>query len=192
MSNLVDYCKHNRKKQLMRIGYWAGYFLILVFFLTYLFPLIWLFLTGFKPNIDAFAIPPAWTFTPTLQHFSELFRDVGSIRGTHFFKYLNNSIIVTGVSTFLSMAIACYAGYALARIRPRGSNLIGLLILGVRLFPPVSLLVPLFVIFHRMGLLDTRLSLILPYTALNIPLATWMMRGFYMNLPKSLRRCSIY
>lgn len=176
-----------KRKQLTKLGRWIGFAVVLAFFIAYLFPVIWLFLAGFKSQLDAFAIPPAWIFSPTLEHFKEIFKGSGS---SEFFSHLLNSFIVTAVTTAISMAVACYAGYSLARIRPRGSGVIGLIILGARLFPPVSLLVPLFVIFQRLGILDTRLALILPYTALNIPLATMMMRGFYLDLPKDLEEAA--
>jgi|LSQX01.2.fsa_nt_gb multiple sugar transport system permease protein len=174
-----------RRRQMVKIRNWIGFVIVLAFFIAYLLPVFWLFLAGFKSRLDAFAVPPKWFFTPTLEHFRGIFTKAGSGSST-FFSHLLNSVIVTVATTLISVGVACYAGYALARIRPRGSEAIGLAILGARLFPPVSLLVPLFVIFQKLGILDTRLALILPYTALNIPLATMMMRGFFQELPKDL------
>lgn len=107
------------------------------------------------------------------------------------YQYFLNSVVVTSVSTVASVVLAAFAAYALARLRPKGHRLLGLLILSVRMLPPIALVVPLFLIASRLQLLDTRLALILPYIALNVPLATWMLQGFFLDLPRELEESAL-
>jgi multiple sugar transport system permease protein len=144
-------------------------------------------MTSFKPRLLVLTRPPTFVFPPTLENYELLFVErAGTLRQVPFHRYFVNSIVVTLATTVFSVGFACLAAYSLARLRPRGAQQISLLILGVRMLPPIVLVVPIFILYTRFGLLDTRLGLILPYTALNIPLATWMLQSFFLDLPKEL------
>lgn len=152
-----------------------------------LFPLAWIFITSLKLPIDTIAIPPKFIFKITFENYIDLFYD----SKIPFLKYFSNSAIITVSSTLTSIVIACLAGYSLARLRPKGSNNISMAILGARMLPPIVLVVPLYLIIGNMGMLDTKIALIVPYTALNIPLATWMMRSYFLDLPVQLEEAAL-
>lgn len=150
------------------------------------FPLFWIMLVSLKPAQLTISWPPRLFFPPTLDNFREL---LASER-IPFRAYFVNSLVIAGTSTLLSISVASLAGYGLARLKPRGHAGLSMLILGARMLPPISLVVPLYLITSGLRLLDTRIALIVPYIALNIPLATWMMRSYFLDLPKDLEEAA--
>lgn len=165
----------------------AGYAVLTVTVAIAVTPILWLVLTSLKAPADLIARPPKVLFWPTLDNYREIF----GTRQIPVHRYFVNSVVVTLVSTVVSVALAALAAYGLGRLRPRGHRFLSLLILAVRMLPPVALVAPMFLIASRLGLLDTRLALILPYIALNIPLATWMLQGFFMDLPRELEEAAL-
>lgn len=180
---------HQLSRLALRAALFAGVAILVVFAVA---PLLWILMTSFKRDVDAFAYPPLFFFKPTLQHYVTLFTTgLNSETQASMLRSFWNSLIVTVVSTSLSLAIACSAGYSLARLRPKGAGLLTVFILGVRMLPPIVLVAPMFQIMHRLDLMDTLLALIIPYTALNIPLATWMMYSFFLDLPRQLEEAAL-
>ena len=165
---------------------WA-YVALVALLLVAVFPILWLVLTSLMPSNLIMRSTPTLVFTPTFEHFAAIF---GTGRGA-ITTYLVNSVIVTLVSTVCAVALAIFAAYGIARVRPRGHEKLSLLILTSRMLPPVGLVVPMYLIARNTGLLDTHLALILPYIAINIPLATWMLQGFFMDLPKELEEAAM-
>lgn len=170
-------------KQRRQLGRYMAYVILGVMALIILIPMTWILMASFKPN-SAFVGPPVFVFEPTTEHYRAMLRD-GS-----FLLYATNSIIVTIVSTVVSVVLAALGAYGLARIRPPGHQGLGLAIVTMRMLPPIALVVPLFMVAIRLGVQDTRLALILPYIALSIPLATWMLQGFFMDLPRELEEAA--
>jgi len=168
-----------------------AYAAVAVLLVIVLFPIVWILLTGFKTQMDAFSLPPKWVFRPTVENYVGIFHTTGNLREIPFATYFWNSVVVTLSSTALSLVVALFAGYSLARLAPRGAGAIGLGILAVRMLPPIVLVVPLYVLCQRAGLLDTVWALIFPYTALNIPLATWLLRSFLQDLPRGLEEAAM-
>ncbi|MBI1777805.1 MAG: carbohydrate ABC transporter permease [Proteobacteria bacterium] len=150
----------------------------------YLFPYLWMVLTGFRRPIDTLTMPPRFLFTPTLDGFRSIFREVG------FQSYLMNSIVVAVTATLLILAVAAPAAYALAQLRMRG-RLFLMAILVARMVPGVALLVPVYLIASRLGALDTYGALIVIYTAFNLPFAIWLLRGFFRDVPHEVREAAI-
>jgi multiple sugar transport system permease protein len=144
-------------------------------------PILWQVLTSFKVNEDIAAIPTIYFPTRlTLSHYIELFTR------KPFLRYLLNSTFVSLVSTIACLAIGTPAAYAIARLRPLGGNLIQLAILLVTLFPSILLLQGLLEIVQFFQLGNNYLALIIPYTAMNLPLTILVMRSFFVQLPKEL------
>jgi len=152
--------------------------LISVTAFIYFFPILWLILTSFKYEVDV--VNPSLIFKPTLDHYSVIFK--GKI-----FHFLLNSIIITGSSTLTAMILGVPASYALvmAKFKKNGDNLFFWFISTI-LLPPVCVVIPIFIIFKNLNLLDSYASLIFTYSAMNIPIVVWMMRSFFKDIPTEL------
>lgn len=152
--------------------------LVLVFCLA---PVLWQLLTSFKVNEDISAVPTVYFPTRfTLDHYKELF-----IRRP-FWRYMFNSAFVSITSTFVALAIGAPAAYCLARLRIWGKKPILAGILIVTLFPGILLFLGLLEIIQKLGLANNYLALIIPYTAINLPLTILVLRSFFEQLPKDL------
>jgi multiple sugar transport system permease protein len=153
-------------------------FLIVVFFMG---PVLWQVLTSFKVNADISAVPSVYFPTQlTLEHYQSLF-----IRRPFTF-YIFNSAFVSLTSTVLALALGAPAAYALARMRLPGEKIILAAVLIVTLFPAVLLFLGLLEVVRVTHLGNNYLALILPYTAINLPLTILVMRSFFQQLPKDL------
>ena len=146
-----------------------------------LFPIVWTFLTSLKRNEDVVVrtiqyIPK----NPTFENYLDLWQ-----RGDFGTLFLN-SIIVTVLTVVICLLVGSAAAYAFSRYRFRGRDgmMIGLLL--IRMFPMVLLLIPLFIIMRNFQLLDTRIGLALAYTTFLLPIATWMLKGFFDAIPPDL------
>lgn len=162
---------------------------VCVMLLAFLFPILWMILTAFKPGREAFRIPPSLIFRPSLSNFVELFGarfEGGRILPV----FLPNSIIVSITSTVAVMVLALFAAYALARFEFKGKNVLGVFVMASRMLPPIGSIVPLFFMMRNLGILDTRLALVLVYTALNLPLAIWILWGFVQGIPREIEECA--
>ncbi|MBX3572179.1 MAG: carbohydrate ABC transporter permease [Mesorhizobium sp.] len=173
---------HKRKSRLgARLRISAG---VIACFL-FLFPLIWMVLTSFKEQRDIFTMPPTLFFTPTLESY------VTYLQRPDIWKRLVNTVIVAVGSGVLSIVAGAMAGYALARIRLRGAGTIGLLIVLSRGVPPIALAVPMFLVARKLGLTDKHITLILAYCTFLIPYVMWLMRGFFLSLPRELEESAM-
>ncbi|MEP7023338.1 MAG: carbohydrate ABC transporter permease, partial [Actinomycetota bacterium] len=163
---------------------WAA---VAVAVLFCLFPFLWMFIVSLKRQVDIFAGPTLIPQHPTLGNYSALFTQY------HMGSYLLNSIIVVGVSVIASLLVGTPAAYALARFRlPGGLNDHALFAaLVVRMVPPILLVVPFYIILARLGLLNTRLGLILIYTGINTSFVIWMMQSFLAEIPSDIEDAAL-
>ena len=173
---------HKKAQKLLR------YLLLIPPLLFALAPVYWMLTISLKSEVDQFATPPPWFgFTPTLNHFYDAFvtRSFGD--------YLLNSAIVAVASTACALVIGTLAAYALARFQLpwRLNRHLSLWILSTRMFPAIVTVVPLFLMMRDLRLLNTRASLIIVYTAFNLPFVVWMMRGFFVELPRDLEEAAL-
>jgi multiple sugar transport system permease protein len=155
---------------------------VIAFF--YLFPYIWMLLTGIRRPVDSISMPPRFLFHPSLEGFRTIFGQV------HFQTYLMNSIVVAVCSTIAVLAIASPAAYAMTQLRVRGSIFLTA-VLVARMVPGVSLLIPIYLAASRLGVLDTYGVLIVIYCAFNLPFAVWLLRGFFRDVPHEIREAAI-
>jgi multiple sugar transport system permease protein len=154
--------------------------LIASFVLFWLFPIYWIVLTSFKtPLIINEKVPVFW-FTPTMENYRHLFTDF------NFAKPLLNSLIVTSATTVIVIVLGLLAAYALARMDIPGGKHIALWMLSLRFMPPIAIVLPFFIAWQRLGIIDTHIGLILVYVAFNLPFAIWMLRGFLVEVPRDL------
>ena len=152
--------------------------LVVSFFLA---PIFWQLLTSIKVNADISAVPSVYFPSRyTLDHYVELFRH------RPFLNYIFNSAFVSITSTALCLALGAPGAYALARLRLRGEQAILALVLIVTLFPYVLLFLGLLEVVKVSGLGNNYLALIIPYTAINLPLTILVLRSFFQQLPRDL------
>lgn len=120
----------------------------------------------------------------TTQHYEKL------LAASDYATYMANSLVVAGASTLLTLLLAIPAGYAFFRLTFRGSAALYRVILLAYAFPSIVVLVPLFAMFARIGLVDTRLALILVNTAFSLPFAIWMLRAFFAQIPPEIEEAA--
>ncbi len=167
---------------------WVTVYIPLLLFLFFLlFPFYWMGLTAFKPNAELLATDgnPFWVLAPTLDHIKKLFVD------TSYPSWMWNTIIISVVSTFLSLAASVFAAYAIERLRFKGSHQIGLAIFLAYLVPPSILFIPLATMIFQLGIFDTRWALILTYPTFLIPFCTWLLMGYFRSIPFELEECAL-
>lgn len=162
------------------------YLAIGIILLMALLPLYLTVTTSVKDHKDAFSIPPKFLcFRPTIQHYLSLSESMD------FKKYYINSVVVSFSSVFIALLIAIPAAYALVRYNFRGKEVLAFLFLTTRMFPPIGLLIPFFVMWTKMGFVDTKIGLVLVYLQLNLALTIWMLRGFLSDLPMELEEAGM-
>ncbi len=147
---------------------------------VFLFPVFYLLLTSIKTQVDAFRFPPVWIFRPTFANYREVFELYP------FARFLVNSLVVASASTLVAVVLGAMAAYALARFTFRRSKDLAFWILSVRMTPPVAAIIPIFILMRILGLLDTRASLVIAYSTMNLPFAIWLLRGFFQEIPREL------
>jgi multiple sugar transport system permease protein len=162
-----------------------NYGFLAVVLVLFLFPIFWMFLTSIKQPVDTFAIPPVWVFKPTWENYAQTFLH------KEYYRYLWNSLSITTASIVLATFLSALAAYGTSRFRFVGRNqlLLGLLIFYT--IPGIAYAIPLFLVFSRLGLLDTALGLILVFTALTIPFATWVLHGYFVSIPRDLEEAAM-
>jgi sorbitol/mannitol transport system permease protein len=159
-------------------SFWTGLTYILVLLLV--FPVLWMVITGFKTEVAAIAIPPTLVFQPTLDQFLLAIN-------SGFGAYLFNSAVASLVSTAIALVLGIPAAYSMVfQMRKKSSDDMLFFVLSTRFMPFAAILVPLYVIITRLNLLDNLFTLIIVYTAMNLPLIIWMARSYFMDLPKEV------
>jgi sorbitol/mannitol transport system permease protein len=141
------------------------------------FPILWMFLTSFKTEADAFTWPPLVIFQPTLEQYEI------ALGQLNYFSYLFNTVVIVGFSTLVALLLGVPAAYSLAYQPTKRTNFTLLWVMSTRMLPSVGVIVPLYIIFKNLHLFDTYGGLIVLYTAMNLPLVIWMMRSFLIDLP---------
>nr|WP_258396335.1 MULTISPECIES: carbohydrate ABC transporter permease [Halomonas] len=143
------------------------------------FPIFWMVLTGFKTEADAIA-DPSLIFSPTLENYAEVQSRAG------YAKFAFNSVVVAFGSTLLALLIAIPAAYSMAFLPTKRTKGTLLWMLSTKMLPPVGVLVPIYLLFRDVGLLDTRTGLVIVYTLMNLPIVVWMLYTFFKDMPKDI------
>jgi multiple sugar transport system permease protein len=163
------------------------YLPLCIFLFVLLFPFYWMGITAFKPNNELLSRGgnPFWIVSPTLAHVKKLLFD------TAYPQWMWNTVLVSVVSTFFSLAASVFAAYAIERLRFSGARHVGLGIFLAYLVPPSILFIPLASVVFQLGLFDTRLALILTYPTFLIPFCTWLLMGYFRTIPFELEECAL-
>ena len=168
---------------LFRLALWASLLVILG-------PVGWVVLTSIKPPELSQALPPVWSFTPTLQSYYDVLG--GNTYTSQFFgTLLWHSLIVTVGSTLLGLLVGIPAAYALARIRFPGRKGTATWILSTIMFPPAVSIVPIFILTSKLNLTDTFPVLIVPYAVFGLPLVIWMLRSSIKQIPFEIEEAAM-
>jgi multiple sugar transport system permease protein len=163
------------------------YLPLVVFLIVLLFPFYWMAITAVKPEAELLSRDgnPFWVINPTLAHFRKLLFE------TSYPQWLWNTVLISVVSTFISLAASVFAAYAIERLRFKGSKHVGLSIFLAYMVPPSILFIPLANVVFNLGLFDTRLALILTYPTFLIPFCTWLLMGYFRSIPAELEECAL-
>ena len=149
-----------------------------------LFPILWGLSSSLKPADRIVAFPPRLLpEAPTLEHYVRVFQDDAAF-------YILNSVLVSAATVVLTLLLGAMGGYALARHEFRGRAAVMMAVVSVMSIPIASLLVPTFTLISLAGLFDTRLGLVLLYTAYQLPAALWMLYGYFTTLPVELENAA--
>lgn len=155
--------------------------LVILFWVA--FPVFWMFLSAFKQEEGMFSMPPTFIFTPTLFNFENLV-DRGVLQ------YFRNSLIVSLATVVVATGLGTFAGYGLARAKLKNKKDIAWWIITVRMAPIVAVLIPLYLIFRGLALLNTLHGLVIGFTTFSLPFATWLMMGFFQEIPRDLEEAA--
>jgi multiple sugar transport system permease protein len=141
------------------------------------FVFAWMVMTGLKTGVQNIAYPPEFIFTPTLENYQAVFQQ------HNFLRYLMNSLIIAGLATGISLLLGLPAAYSIAKYR---QGKIGIMILLARMTPFVSYLLPWYIIFRYLKLIDTYTALTLTHLIITLPMVTWLMVAFFESVPADL------
>jgi len=197
---------------------WLAGALVIGYALVCMIPLVWIVLTGFKSPPDSIAYPPKVLFEPTLEGYVNLFtsrtrqtpeyieslgppetwyqelvrtRNMVIAGPSRFIGRYWNSIIIGFGSTFLAVFLGTLAAYAFSRFRiPLKDDLL-FFILSTRMMPPIAVAIPIFLMYRELGLSDTALGIILLYTAVNLSLSVWLLKGFVDEIPREYEEAAV-
>jgi multiple sugar transport system permease protein len=148
-------------------------------------PFYWLAVTSIKPQDDLLANPPVWfPAHPTGVHYSNALNHMRGWLG------LKNSLIVASAVTVLAVLIGSAAAYSMARFRTGGKHL-AFWVLSQRFMPPIAVVIPVFLMFRTLGLVDSRIGLILLYTVFALPFTIWMMYAYFRQMPVELEEAAL-
>jgi multiple sugar transport system permease protein len=192
--------------------------LVVLYALISIAPLLWIGATAFKSQEDAIAYPPKVFFQPTLEGYVNLFT-VRTYQTPEFMATLPpaetwydrlvrsrnmviagpskvvprfmNSIVIGFGSTFLAVLLGTLSAYAFSRFKvPLADDLL-FFILSTRMMPPIAVAIPIYLMYRELGLTDTRIGMILLYTAVNVSLAVWLLKGFIDEIPREYEEAAL-
>ena len=157
------------------------YLVLILLVLTTLLPLGWIISTSFKPSIEIFANPPYWIpKQPTVGNYVNVF--TGSSIPVAFL----NSLLIALMCALMALVLGCMAGYAFARFRFRGKGFLSLFMLISQMLPLTVLMIPLYYMENRAGLIDTKFGIALAHLVIALPLVTWMSKGYFKGIPREI------
>lgn len=151
-----------------------------------MFPFYWMLVTSIKENNEIYSpLATLWPRTFTMRHWNELFNR------TPFMTHFRNSLIISGSTTLLSMAIGSLAAYAIARLQFRGRSIMARSLIYSYLVPPAVLFIPLFQLLGALELLNSMQGLVVAYLTFTVPFCTWLLVGYFKTVPVELEEAAL-
>ena len=197
-----------------RIAAWV----VVLYALLTLIPLVWITLTSVKSPPDSISYPPKVVFEPSIEGFCNLFttrsrqtdeylqslpppanaceriarqNNMVVVSPSNYVPRFANSLIIAVGSTILSVALGVMSAYALSRFRVPGKDDLMFFILSTRMMPPIAVAIPIYLMYREFGLSDTKLGMILLYSAVNVSLAVWLLKGFIDEIPREYEEAAM-
>ncbi|MEM9230649.1 MAG: carbohydrate ABC transporter permease [Pseudomonadota bacterium] len=171
-------------RQTKTVLIWIGTFLLM---LVICLPGLWVILSAFRPNGEILTRPAIWIPQQlSLDNFRSIFGYGEDVVAIPVASYFRNSLVISITSTVIALIIGMSGGYAFARYRFAGKETTFLWIMLSRTIPGIALSLPIFILWARMGIIDTPFGVILVYTAINIPFTIWLTEGFFRQIPRDL------
>ena len=197
---------------------WLAGVLVVTYALITILPIVWIMITGFKSGPDSISYPPKVIFEPSLEGYVNLFttrtrvtpeqlaalpppetladrvarsRDMVIVGPSKFGERFMNSVIIGFGSTFLSIVLGTLAAYGFSRFKVPLKDDLLFFILSTRMMPPIAVAIPIFLMYRQLGLSDTHLGMILLYTAVNISLAVWLLKGSIDEIPREYEEAAL-
>ncbi len=192
--------------------------LVVLYALITIIPLAWIFMTSFKSPPDSISYPPKIVFTPTLEGYCNLFttrsrqtadyinslpppanacdeiarkRSMVVVGPSKYWPRFVNSLVIAFGSTFLAVLLGTLAAYGFSRFKVPLANDLLFFILSTRMMPPIAVAIPIYLMYREIGLSDTALGMILLYTAVNVSLAVWLLKGFIDEIPREYEEAAL-
>ncbi|MEQ9489434.1 MAG: carbohydrate ABC transporter permease [Alphaproteobacteria bacterium] len=200
------------------LGKWVAGSVVVVYAMVAMIPLFWIFATGFKSPPDSISYPPKVFFEPTLEGYVNLFttrsrqtdeyleslgpaqtwyeeiarsRNMVITGPSRFIDRYWNSIVIGFGSTFLAVFLGTLAAYAFSRFKVPLKDDLLFFILSTRMMPPIAVAIPIFLMYRELGLSDTAAGMILLYTAVNLSLSVWLLKGFVDEIPREYEEAAV-
>jgi multiple sugar transport system permease protein len=192
--------------------------IVIVYALLTMVPIVWIVLTSFKTPPDSIAYPPKLVFTPSIEGYCNLFttrtrqtpeyiaalpaaetecdrvvrsRNMVIAGPSNVVQRFTNSIIIAFGSTFLAVFLGTMTAYAFSRFKVPLADDLMFFILSTRFMPPIAVAIPIYLMYRAIGLTDTQLGMILLYTAVNVSLAVWLLKGFIDEIPREYEEAAM-
>jgi len=148
-------------------------------------PVVWMVVSSFKPTPAIKTASPTWLFAPTLEHYRDLIGAGNDVR-----PFAQNSLLAAGLSTVLAVGLGALGGYGLAHWHHKSKKHLAFWIISTRMAPIAAVILPLFILFRQLGLIDSIAGLTLAYLSFNLPFAIWLMSAFFADVPPSLEEAA--
>ncbi|MDD4572879.1 MAG: carbohydrate ABC transporter permease [Sphaerochaeta sp.] len=158
------------------------YLMLVLIIIPILFPFVWMLMSSFKTQVDIISWPPKFVFTPVMQNYNRVFVE------QNFLRYMKNSVVVSVVSVVLSLILGLPAAYTIARYKQQKFSMF---ILVARLMPGISFLMPWYIVFSRLHLMDSYVALILSHMLICLPLVVWVMAPYFDSVPRELEEAAM-
>ena len=158
------------------------YLLVVAIALAVLFPFLWMLASSFKTQVDIISWPPKFIFSPTLRNYQKVFGE------QDFLKYFLNSTIVGSLAVGLSPVLGLPAAYSISRYTQKK---LAVFILLARLMPGISFLMPWYIIFSRLNLMDSYVALILSHILITLPIVVWIMSTYFNSIPREMEESAM-
>ncbi len=192
--------------------------IVVLYALISMIPLVWIFLTSLKTPPDSISYPPKIVFQPSLEGYCNLFttrsrqtteyiatlpppanlceevarsRNMVMAGRSNFLPRFINSLVIAFGSTALSVLLGAGAAYAFSRFKVPLKDDLLFFILSTRMMPPIAVAIPIYLMYRELGLSDTKLGMILLYTAVNVSLAVWLLKGFMDEIPREYEEAAM-